>query len=158
MNCDTNPFNNLETVEDVYKNFLVQLPKHWKTNLYYDKSQSSIYAADTTKQLTETYLVDVTMVYNNIDFNTDFMIDYKSKLTNDQLVETTSFESSFLEKKSYYSRAMGKKQGYPYEIINVFVQVNNESHLHAKAEIYGDSLTNERLCKAIQLIEKTVLK
>ena len=158
MDCKKTSFQNLEIVDDVYKNFSVELPKNWKTNLYYDNSQSSIYAADTTKQLTETYLVDITLISSQLEFDANFILDYKNKLTNDNLVETSSFETPFLEKKSYYSRALGKKQGYPYEIINVFVQINERSHLHAKAEVYGDSLTNERLCKAIQLIEKTVLK
>ena len=66
LNCKSTPFSNLESIEDVKKLFTVQFPDNWKTNLYYDKSQSSIYTADTTKQLTETMLLDITHVSNTV--------------------------------------------------------------------------------------------
>ena len=53
FNCEVAVFQNLERIEDVKKLFSVYYPDSWKTNLYYDKNQSSIYTADTTKQLKE---------------------------------------------------------------------------------------------------------
>lgn len=158
MGCEKVFFPNLETIEDVHKNFSIKLPNNWKTNLYYDNSQSSIYAADTTKQLTETYLVDVTMISNKLNFNSDFYFKYKNNLTQNKLVETNSFETPFLKKEAFYSRALGKKSGFPYQIINLYIKVDNQTHIHAKAEVYGDSLANERLCEALTLIEKTTIK
>ncbi len=158
LGCEKTSFSNLETVEDVHKNFSVKLPDNWKTNLYFDNSQSSIYSADTTKQLIETYLVDITMISSKIDFDNPFILDYKNQLTKNNLVESTSFQTTFLDQESYYSRALGKKNGFPYEIINLFIKVNNQAHIHAKAEVYGDSLSNERLCEAISLIEKINIK
>ncbi|MEZ7945845.1 MAG: hypothetical protein QMB73_07270, partial [Flavobacteriaceae bacterium] len=58
FNCVVESFSNLEKIEDVKKLFTVQYPDTWKTNLYYDKNQSSIFTADTTKQLKETMLLD----------------------------------------------------------------------------------------------------
>ena len=87
LGCEKTSFSNLETVEDVHKNFSVKLPDNWKTNLYFDNSQSSIYSADTTKQLIETYLVDITMISSKIDFDNPFILDYKNQLTKNNLVE-----------------------------------------------------------------------
>ena len=157
LGCDVKRIQNLETIEDVHKKFSLQLPSHWKTNLYYDNKLSSIFSADTTKQLTETYLVDVTQINSEIKFDTDFLVGYQNQLKNQQLVESSSFETPFLKKESFYSRALGKKAGYPYQVINLFIRLNGESHIHAKAEVYGDSLANERLCKALSLIEKTTI-
>ena len=51
FSCDSSFHYELEEVVDVKKKFSVQLPKKWKTNLYYAALQSSIYTGDTTKQL-----------------------------------------------------------------------------------------------------------
>lgn len=59
FNCQKVSFNNLEIVEDVKDLFSLEIPKDWKTNLYQDEVQSSVFTADTTKQLTETVLLDI---------------------------------------------------------------------------------------------------
>ena len=48
--CSSPSFSNLEEITDFKKNFVMKLPKNWKTNLYYDEMVSSIYTADTTFQ------------------------------------------------------------------------------------------------------------
>ncbi|AUC23323.1 hypothetical protein BTO15_15005 [Polaribacter sejongensis] len=63
FNCKPTTFKDLEEVKDVKNLFSLELPKSWKTNLYYDDIQSSIYTADTTKQLTESLLLEYTIFY-----------------------------------------------------------------------------------------------
>ncbi|MFY0630957.1 MAG: hypothetical protein JXR05_11285 [Flavobacteriaceae bacterium] len=155
LECAPEAYSNLEKIEDVKKLFTVQFPDNWKTNLYYDNKQSSIYTADTTKQLTETFLVDITHVSNKLTFDSEFIQKFKEGLFTQKLVENTSYETNFLEKETYYSMAMGKKNNYSYQILNLFIKINNNNYIHAKAEVYGDSLVNQRLCNALSLIEKT---
>lgn len=157
MNCKKTSFKNLEIIKDVHQKFIVKFPNNWKTNLYYDSNQSSIFSADTTKQLTETYLVDVTMIHSELKLNSKFFTQYKNQLTLDKLIESNSLETIFLEKQTHYSRVIGIKNGLPYQMINLFIPLNKSSHIHAKAEVYGDSLTNERLCNAISLLEKITI-
>lgn len=154
LECNPKSYSNLEKIEDVKKLFTVQFPDNWKTNLYYDKNQSSIYAADTTKQLTETFLIDITHVSSELKIDADFTQKLKSNLTTQKLVETTSYELKFQKRETYYSRAVGKKGAFDYQVCNLFIKINTNNYIHAKAEVYGDSLANERLCNAINLIEK----
>lgn len=154
LGCNATSYNNLEVIKDFKENFTVQFPDNWKTNLYYDNNQSSIYTADTTKQLTETFLVDITQVSRKLELNNDFIQKFKTSLLNGMLVETTSYETKFQGKETYYSRAMGKKNDYNYEVCNLFIKTGDNSYIHAKAEVYGDSLVNERICNAMSLIEK----
>ena len=65
-------FKQLEKLRDLKKLFSIELPKTWNTNFYYDSLQSSIYTADTTKQLTETLLLDITIIKQNIKFDNAF--------------------------------------------------------------------------------------
>jgi len=154
LDCQPESYSNIETVEDVKKLFTVKFPDHWKTNLYYDNNQSSIYTADTTKQLTETILLDITHVSNELKLDSDFIQKFKTSLKDLKLVKTTSFKLNFQEKESYFSKAIGKKRKFAYEICNLFIKINANNYIHAKAEVYGDSLINERLCNAISLLEK----
>lgn len=158
LGCENVSVDNLEVVEDVYKRFSVTIPKTWKTNLYYDTNQSSIFTADTTKQLTETYIIDVTRMSMPISFNEDFLNRYKKNITENKLVVNSSYETTFLEKEAFYSRVIGKKRGFPFEQISIYVKLNGREHLYVKAEVYGDSLVNERLCKAMYLLEKITAK
>lgn len=154
LDCSPENYSNLEVVEDFDQRFKVRLPGNWKTNLYFDKNQTSVYAADTTKNLTDTYTIDVTYVYSELKLNQEFIQKFKSNLYKKRLVETTSYEFLFQEKQSYYSRALGKRGDFNYEICNIFIKINSGNYIHAKAEVYGDSLINERFCNAFSLIEK----
>jgi len=154
MDCNPEKYANLELVEDVDKRFTIQLPDHWKTNLYFDKNQTSIFSADTTKQLTDTYTIDVTYVYSELKLDAQFIQRFKQNLMKNQLVESTSYELLFNEKEAYFSRALGKRGKFDYQILNLFVKVNSGSYMHAKTEFYGDSLVNQRICNALSLIEK----
>lgn len=158
LDCNPESYKNLEAIEDFKRLFTVQFPDNWKTNLYYDNNQSSIYTADTTKQLTDTYLIDITHVSNELKLNKDFYQKFTSNLSSEQLVETTSYELKFQEKESYYSRASGKKGKFNYEVSHLFIKINTNNYIHAKAEVYGDSLVNQRFCNAFSLIEKIAYK
>ncbi len=154
LNCNPESYSNLETIEDFKKLFTVKFPDNWKTNLYYDNNQSSIYSGDTTKQLTETFLIDVTHISKGVDFSGDFIQEFKTSLANQKLVESTSYDLKFQKQNAYYSRAMGQKGKFAYQICNLFIQIDPKNYIHAKTEIYGDSLVNERICNAMSLIEK----
>ena len=63
--------------------FTVDIPKNWKTNLFYDDLQSSIYTADTSKQLTKTILLDFSFIQKKISLNEIFVL----KLEQEKLLE-----------------------------------------------------------------------
>lgn len=158
FNCKAvNSYDNLKTHNDVRKMFSTQLPKNWKVNLYYDNAKTSVYAADTTVSLTKTTLIDVTLVHKTVFIDNTF----KQKITDDnkkmQLSEVKTNTINLLKRPSYYSYAKGKKNNYTYHILNTFTKVNSENFLHIKTEVYGDSLVDKRICKAIKLIDKIQL-
>lgn len=153
FNCETTTFNNLEIVDDVKNLFSIQLPKNWKTNLYQDEMQSSIFTADTTKQLTETVLLDVTFIRNKINFDADFLLKQEQENLTKNLIKVKSKEITLLEKPSIYIIYKGKKGAFNYETCHTFIKVNDTNFILAKTEIYGDSLVNQRLCNTFSLIE-----
>lgn len=158
FSCKNRINYNLSNVEDVRNFFSINLPKIWKINLYYDNGLSSIYAADTTVNLTKTILLDVSYIHSAISFDDNF----KKKLINDydnmNLNEIKKKSIKHLDRDAYFSLAQGKKGKFNYHVLNIFTKVNTNNTLHTKTEIYGDSLITERLCKSINLIESIKLK
>jgi hypothetical protein len=154
FNCKTVAYKNLEKVIDVKNLFSIQIPRTWKTNLFYDNIQSSIYTADTTKQLTETLLLDITIINKNIKFDIPFKLKTEQENLTKNLIKVKSKETSIINKPVYYSISKGKKGIYNYQVCHFFIKVNEQNFILAKAEVYGDSLVKKRFCKAFDLIEK----
>ncbi|KGL63512.1 hypothetical protein [Polaribacter sp. Hel1_85] len=154
FNCKTSSFKRLEEVKDIKKLFSIQIPKSWKTNLYYDDIQSSIYTADTTKQLTETLLLDITAINQNIKFDEAFKLKQEQENLSKKLIKTTSKETKILNKPSFYTISKGKKGKHNYQVCHFFIKTNEQKFILAKAEVYGDSLIKKRFCNALALIEK----
>ncbi len=158
FNCTNSSFSNLEKTSDIRSLFTVTFPKNWKVNLYYDNSQTSIYAADTTKPLTKSTLIDITYIHNSINFDDAFLLKLIEKEKELQLKNIKAKKVIFLEKPSYIQQSKGQKGKYSYQILNIYSKINSDNFLLSKVEIYGDSLIKERLCKAINLLEKIEMK
>jgi len=153
FSCSSESFSNTtEKVIDVKKSFSVKIPIHWKTNLFYDALQSSIYSADTTKQLTETVLIDITQLQIGYQFDDQF----KKKLNVNDSIHKLKVKNQnafqFKEKSAYYAISSGKKGRFTYQILNIFVKQNDANSFHLKTEVYGDSNINNRFCKAIHTL------
>ncbi|TXD51767.1 MULTISPECIES: hypothetical protein [unclassified Polaribacter] len=157
LNCETTEFKNLEKVEDVKNLFSVDFPKNWKINLYQDEIQSSIFAADTTKQLTETILLDVTFINQKINLDESFLLKQEQENLVNNLIKIKTKEFIFLEKPSIYMIYRGKKGKFSYQICTIFIQINEENSMLAKTEIYGDIHINNRFCSAFSLLENIKL-
>jgi len=157
FNCEPSNFKNLEKVIDFKHLFSIEIPKNWKTNLYYDDFQSSIYTADTTKQLTESLLLDITFINKNINFDNPFKLQQEQENLSKNLIKIKSEEIILIDKPCYYTISKGKKGIYDYQVGHFFIKTNKENFILAKAEVYGDSLVNKRFCKAFALIENIKL-
>ena len=156
FDCELETFPNLERIEDVKKIFSVYYPDHWKTNFYYDNQQSSIFSADTTKQLKETTLIDITHVSNKIVFDSIFFKKFNSNLSKLQLTETNTNKIVFKGKPSFYSEAEGVNNNFNYSVSNLFIRLDEKNYIHAKIEVYGENFIKERFCKGINLLDKII--
>lgn len=154
FDCNSTSFSNLETIYDVKNLFSVEFPENWKTKLYFDDGQSSIFGADTTKQLTQTSLLDVSFIQKSINFDDNFKLNLEREKLSEQLIRIKSKNQHFNTKEAYYAVSVGKKNNFNYKILDYFIKVDNQNFTHIKVQIYGDSLVNQRLCKTIELIDK----
>lgn len=143
----------IKTYKDFKKNFKLSIPTNWKTNLYYDSKSSDIYAADTLKSLSKSYIIGVSYQLNNLVFNEQYFNSVNKLLEQNNLNIIVKKEEDFLNKKAFWYVAEGIKNNRIYHELNVSIKNNNSSYLILTSEIYGDKDVNERICKSLAIFK-----
>ncbi|NOR28498.1 MAG: hypothetical protein GQ540_08220 [Lutibacter sp.] len=153
-NCSSSKISNSKTIKDFNKNFRLTISNDWKSNFYFNKFQSEIFSADTTKQLTDSFILGTSFNQGIINFNSNFHQEKDSILTVNHLELTDSGEQLFLSKPSYWYVAKGMKNGYTYHQFNSTIKLSENTYFVGYSEIYGDTNINERICETISILEK----
>jgi len=158
FNCKTSTNNSeLKEYRDILKKFKIKLPSNWKTSLYYDEYQSKVYSADTTKNLTDTYILDIAWHQGELILNDDFAQRVKDTLAiKEQMSVVKSKFSKFQDKPCYWTLSKGKTAKYAYNNLQVYVKTEVDEYFTFTTKVYGDKNVDERICEAIQLSNKIV--
>jgi len=153
FNCKSNNLSVFNTIKDFNRNFSINIPTIWKTNLYYTKNDSEIYAADTVKQLSKTFILGALYHQETIELNTSYLSKLDSVLFVNKLQKINSGNELFLGKPTYWYLVKGRKNGFPYHQFSMTIKISKNSFLNATSEIYGDQLVNERICESISIFK-----
>lgn len=157
-NSTTN-FVNTKEFTDVLKHFKIKIPTNWNTELYYDEYQSEIYSADTTKQLTETYIIDITWHQGELVLNEEFEKKIALNLEEkEQLKIIKSGLSEFKDLPCYFNLASGKQTGYTYHFLQIFLPYKTDEYYTFTTKIYGNEFVSERICSSLSLLENVKFK
>ncbi len=155
FNCEKSTnLSELKEYKDFLKNFKIDIPKNWKTNLYYDEYSSEIQSADTTKRLTKTYLLNISWNQGELNLDDNFANSLNDSLRiNDRLTVTKSGFGKFKNKPSYFNLSTGQHSGYPYQYLQVFIKTHFDEYIRLTSKVYGKDNIDERLCESIELFE-----
>lgn len=157
LNCGTLDIENptTTTITTDFKNkFKLTISSNWKTELYFNEYQSEIFVADTTKQLTESFILITSFNRGVLNLNTDFYKRIDSISINEKLYIINSGKQSFQSNPAYWYVAKGFKNGFTYHQFNLTVKQSENTYFNAYSEIYGDYKINERICETISILEK----
>lgn len=151
LNC-SNSFSLSKTkeIKDVKKNFKIHVPTNWKTELYYDAFQSAVFTADTTKQLTETFILDTT--WKNGELILDPAFEEKIKSNPELTVIASQFENIH-DKPAYWHHSKGIKNNFEYHLLDVYIKTSIDSYILISTQVYGKENINKRFCESMQLIK-----
>lgn len=157
--CETNAdFSELKEYRDFLKHFRVQVPKNWKTSLYYDEYSSDIYSADTTKQLTDSYVLEMSWKQGELKLDGAFAKNINEKLHfEEKLKVTKSGFGKFKKKPMYFNLSEGIRSGINYKYLQIFIQTNIDEYITLTSKIFGDKLVDERLCQSVELFDSLEL-
>lgn len=155
MDCTTTTnFADTKEISGFLKHFKLKVPKNWKSELYYDETQSRFYSADTSKQLTDTYIIDVTWHQGEIELNENFEQIIENDLKqNEQLTPFKGGFGYFKDLTCYYSLAKGINSGFTYHYLQIYLKTNVDEYYHLTTKVYGDEFVEERLCESLSLFE-----
>jgi len=105
LGCGATPkFGETKEIRDILKKFKLIVPANWETQLYYDDFKSQIYAADTTKQLSETYILDVAWHQGELTLDDALARSVSDTLSiKEQMTTVKSGFSEFKKKPSYWN-------------------------------------------------------
>ncbi len=152
FNCNTFKLSNLETYSDFKQNFEIAIPTNWKTELYYNEFQSEIFSADTTKQLSESYIIDAAFNYGNLEFNEEFYNKTASILATSNLQKIKDGTIKFKSNPAYWYLVTGTKKGFTYNQFNLIIKLSKETYFTAYSEIYGTNNIDKRICESITIL------
>ena len=155
FDCNTTTnFANTEEVQGILKHFKIEIPSSWKSELYFDETQSRFYSADTTKQLTDTYIIDVTWHQGEIEFGRDFETLVVNDLKqNQQLSLIKSGFGEFKDFKGYYNLSKGFQSGFEYHFFQIFLKTATDEYFTLTTKVYGTEFVNERICASVSIFE-----
>ena len=153
MNCSPTIYKNTKQITDFNKNFILNIPTNWKTELYFDNYQSEIFTADTIKQLSETYILAASFNFGALNFDKDFHHRKDSVLSVNNLKIIDSGNESFKSKPSFWYVAKGTKNNFDYHRFTVMTKLSENTYFSAYSEIYGSTNIDKRICESISLLE-----
>lgn len=159
FDCETNAkFSELKEYRDFLKNFRIEVPKSWKTTLYYDEYSSEIYSADTTKQLTDTYVLEISWKQGELNIDEAFAKKINDTLQlKEQLKMAKSGFGKFKKKPMYFNLSEGTRSGIDYKYLQVYLKTNIDEYITLTSKVFGDKLVEERLCESVELFNNLKL-
>jgi len=155
IDCNTTTnFADTKEISGFLKHFKLKIPKNWKSELYYDETQSRFYSGDTTKQLTDTYIIDVTWHQGEIKLDSDFeqIIENDLKM-NEKLKPIKGGFGTFRNIPCYYNLAQGTNSGFTYHYLQIYLKTNVDEYYNLTTKVYGDEFIDERICESLSLFE-----
>lgn len=152
FDCRTSNLENSKSISDFNKNFKLNIPINWKSELYYNEFQSEIFTADTTKQLSESFILDTSFNNGNLTFDTIFYQKTDSILKSNNLEMVNSGSIQFKNKPAFWYLVKGEKKGFEFHQFNILVKNSNNNYFTANSDIYGNKNINSRICETISLL------
>ena len=151
--CSGNSLDSdIENVLDAKNNFSLDIPKHWKTELYFDSESSIFTTADTTKQFNNTFLIKASLINAKLAINSVDIEKIKTNLETTKTLEIISTtEGSF---KNMSAILLRSHVSSPLEktILHLYAPLSKKQYFEIEVHCYGIEAVENRLCQAIQYV------
>lgn len=137
---------------DFKKNFRIKIPENWNTSHFYSPATSEMFVADTTKVLTESYIMQ--LIYHDAEITMGSSLNSKIVAFN-QANHYSLVDSNQLQFKNHpatFFTLHGKKNNFDVLIFDLYVKISETSYFNSKTEIYGNERIQERLCESLAIL------
>jgi hypothetical protein len=154
LGCVTSKsFSNTKVYKDALEKFKLELPKHWKTQLYVDEYKSEIYTADTTLELTSSFILDVAWHQGTIEFNDDFVKKFVDIQFKNELLLLDQGEMTFQGFPAFYDHSKGHQNGFDFNFVQIYIKTKPDEYYTLSSKVYGIESIDERLCISLGVLD-----
>lgn len=143
---------------DAFFKFSLDIPTTWKTELYIDNDTSIFATADTTKQLTEAFLIKVSQIPGQLTLNQATTVTIKSELTKNQWQINSIQNGLFKEFNTLLIASQKQPSHLKTSALHLYFSVANEYYFEIEIQCFGDKNIDERFCQAIKIINSLNIK
>ncbi|NCP20426.1 MAG: hypothetical protein COS42_09115 [Flavobacteriales bacterium CG03_land_8_20_14_0_80_35_15] len=155
-NCKTSAVQTKQ-IKDAYLKFSLEVPINWKTELYMDQSTSIFATADTTKQLSETFLIKTSLIPGLLRLNQATSDTIKSELTKNQWHINRIKKGLFKNAEALLITSQKQQSNIKIEGLHLYFSLENEHYFEIEIQCFGDKNSDERFCQAIKVINSLII-
>ncbi|MDO6803613.1 hypothetical protein Q4595_14260 [Wenyingzhuangia sp. 1_MG-2023] len=152
VECDGNVvFQHDKIIRDAKNYYEITIGKDWKRELFVDQQQSRIYAADTTKNYSASFLIDVTRFDGRIVLDSTFqknIISQIKSLPRSYVIKEGFIE--FQEQPAYSVFSFQKTDTAILYQIQCYVAAQDHYFL-LSSNIHGNQNLSNNLCESISI-------
>ena len=145
--------SNTKVYIDALKKFKLELPKNWKTQLYVDDYKSEIYSADTTIELTSSFILDVAWHQGTIDFDDDFVQKFADIQLKNELLLIEQGKMTVKGFPAFYDHSKGHHNGFDYNFVQIYIKTDEDEYYTLSSKVYGIDNIDERLCTSLSILD-----
>lgn len=150
--CGAKAPSNVVDKTDFKKNFKLKIPDTWKISHFYSPATSEMFVADTTKQLSESYIMEMIYQDSEILLGSDLKSKVEAFNKVNQYSMVDSNELRFKEHPATFFTIRGKKNNYDVLIFDLYVKTSETTYFNSKTEIYGNANIQKRLCESLAIL------
>jgi len=149
--CQTKPVTS-KKIADALNKFTLNIPKNWKTELYIDKSSSIFVTADTTKQLSQAFIIKVSLISGALNFDKELDTSLKVKLAESNWKNNKITKGFFESRSALLLKSTKQNTNVKTSALHLFSNTKSDYHFEIEIQCFGDKNIQNRFCKAISII------
>ena len=160
INCaDNYDFTELKSSKDTRGNFEMKIPSSWKKEFFVNPNETRLYFADTTRQLDETFIIDIGLYFSKTTIDSKFIAKQKEQIQQNKNIELIKENQiSFQDKEGFALQTTSTNWDLKRNSVKLFLNNTNNSYYIIKIDTYGNKNTEEKLCEALQLLNHAELR
>tara|TARA_B100000809_G_scaffold264657_1_gene321076 strand:+ start:4723 stop:5136 length:414 start_codon:yes stop_codon:yes gene_type:complete len=137
----------------------MKIPLSWKKEMFVNQNETRLYFADTTRQLNETFIIDIGLNFSKTKIDSTFIREIKKQIQenkNTKLIKESKI--TLKEKPGFVIQTKIEELSIEKNCIEIYLNNKNDSYYILKIDAYGKENIESRFCEAIQLLNHLDLR
>ncbi|MDP6923022.1 MAG: hypothetical protein QGH06_08645 [Lutibacter sp.] len=150
--CHPVYFGKTQRVNDLYNNFSLEVPITWNRKHYFKDSYTELMVADTTRQLSESYIISSTFTRGTLNFDPAFLSQTQANFYQGGMEIVEAQPSLFNGKPAYWFLSKGQRNKRVFHQFSLLIKLSDKEFFQATTDLYGKEELSVRICESLSLL------